>query len=116
MKFVYLASPYSHTDLAVMEDRFECACKVAAALMGEGYSVFSPIAHSHPLAAHMAEKLRTDFEFWMTQDLPILRFADELWVLMLPGWENSRGIKREMEYAASLGVHIHYLSYERKAA
>lgn len=92
-----------------MHKRFEVACKATAKLMGQGKAVFSPIAHSHPLADHMAHELRTDFDFWMTQDLPILRYAKELNVLMLDGWKESRGVTREIAYAESVGVPVRYI-------
>jgi hypothetical protein len=107
--FIYLASPYSHADLKVMEERYTRVCKYAAELMAQGHRVFSPIAHSHPIAEFMPDALRTDFEFWMKQDLPILRYANELAVLMLAGWQMSRGIRREIEYAAAVGVPIRYV-------
>lgn len=109
MKFIYLASPYSHHDMDIMEWRFSRACKTTAVLMEQGNAVFSPIAHSHPLAAHMPPELRTDFNFWMKMDLPILRFADELQVLMLPKWEASKGVARETAYAQAIGIPVHYI-------
>lgn len=87
-----------------MQQRFEHVCRVAASIMADGHSVFSPIAHSHPIADYLPPSLRTDFEFWMAEDLPILRFADELQVLTLNGWRESKGIKREMAFAESLGI------------
>ena len=47
---IYLASPYSHPDPAVMEQRFETACRVAGWLMARGEIVFCPIAMSHSVA------------------------------------------------------------------
>lgn len=48
---IYLASPYTHSDVHVREWRFREACRAAAALLRAGITVFSPIAHSHPIAA-----------------------------------------------------------------
>ena len=42
----YLASPYSHSDHAVVEGRFRAVCRHAADLMRNGHHVFSPIAHT----------------------------------------------------------------------
>jgi nucleoside 2-deoxyribosyltransferase len=107
---LYLATPYSHPDLPVMQQRFDAACAAAAALMQRGYEVFSPIAHSHPLSDHMDEKLRTDFEFWMRQDKAILKHADALVVFGLPGWRQSRGVKAEIKYAHELGKPIYFIA------
>jgi hypothetical protein len=43
---IYLASPYSHPDRAVREERFRGACRATAALLRSGHAVFSPIAHA----------------------------------------------------------------------
>ncbi len=58
---IYLASPYSHPDQAVERLRFEAVCQAAATLMRHGLSIFSPIAHSHPIARF---GLPTDWAFW----------------------------------------------------
>ena len=44
---IYLASPYSHPDPSVREQRFQNACRIAAELMRSGRIVYSPVAHSH---------------------------------------------------------------------
>jgi hypothetical protein len=106
---VYLASPYSHKDLEVMKDRYYIACKAAAALMSYNLAVFAPIAHSHPISDYMSPEKRTDFEFWMAQDLPILRRCDELWVLTITGWDISRGVTREIEVAKAAQIPIKYI-------
>jgi len=47
---IYLASPYSHPDPSVRQERYEAACKATAAMMRQGYHVYSPIAATHPPA------------------------------------------------------------------
>ena len=44
---IYLASPFSHPDAGVRQQRFEAACRAAAALIRQGKTVFAPIAHSY---------------------------------------------------------------------
>lgn len=105
-QFIYLASPYSHPDPTVREARFKAVCKKAAEYLSEGKCVFSPIAHSHPLVEFLPEEKCMDFEFWMKADLPILRDAAELHILMLEGWHGSRGVQRETEYADAIGIPV----------
>src|SRR4051812_23388313 len=104
MSFVYLASPYTPTGTETIADRVAAACKYAAKLMNAGHSVFSPIVHSHYVADHLEEAKRLDHEFWMQQDLAILRSASKMIVLRLPGWERSRGIAREIEAAKAVNI------------
>ena len=106
-RVVYLASPYSHPDPRVRQARFQAACRAAAALLSAGEIVFSPIAHSHPIAAH---GLPTDWEFWECADGELLRRCDELLVLMLPGWQESRGVQAEIAMARELGMPVRYLA------
>jgi len=97
---IYLASPYSHPDQAVEQARFDAVCQAAAALMRRGHLVFSPIAHSHAIARF---GLPTDWAFWQRYDRAFLAWCDELWVLTLPGWEQSAGVQAEMRIAREMG-------------
>ena len=40
---IYLAAPYSATDPAVEQQRYDAVCRAAAALMRRGMEIFSPI-------------------------------------------------------------------------
>jgi hypothetical protein len=105
-QFIYLASPYSHPDASVREARYQANLKKTAEYLSEGKPVFSPIAHTHHVADFLEERLRMDHEFWMKADLAILRDAAELHVLMLDGWQQSKGVAREIEYADSIGIPV----------
>lgn len=102
---MYLCSPYSHPDPAVRQHRFDAVCQYAAKLMSEGHNVFSPIAHSHPISLHLDNSL--DHDFWLKQDLSFLeRWADEMVVLCLPGWGESKGIVIEIKAAEQAHIPI----------
>ena len=104
--FVYLASPYTHPESEVRRLRFDLACAAAAHMMRQGRVVFSPIAHSHPIARY---GLPDDLEFWMRQDGPLLDAADSVAVLMLPGWEASEGVAWEIDRATEACKHVEYI-------
>ena len=106
---IYLASPYTHADAAVRQKRFEAACRAAARLMRQGTIVFSPIAHSVPIAEH---GLPLDWQFWQRNDRRLLEACDEVAVLVLDGWEQSVGVQAEMRIATELGKPIRLLSAE----
>lgn len=89
----YLASPYS----ADPESLHAEALRATARLIAEGHVIFSPIVHCHPLA--QAAELPRDFLFWKHYNFGMLRNASELWVLTLPGWNTSRGVAGEIEFA-----------------
>jgi hypothetical protein len=104
---IYLASPYSDPDPLVRQQRFDAVCKVAARFMREGHFVFSPIAHTHPIAK--AGELPLGYDYWHRYDERMFLACDALWVLMLPGWEESMGVRAEIEAAHSLGVSVTYI-------
>ena len=103
MKKIYLACPYAHPDESVRESRFNTVSRKAAELMNRGHVVFSPISHSVPIDRYLESK---GHEFWMAQDLPLLAVCDEMWVLALPGWDQSTGVNTEWEYAKSKGIPV----------
>lgn len=105
---IYLACPYSHTDPAMRELRFRAVTAKAAELLNAGHIVFSPITHSHPIAE--AHGLPGDWTFWERFDKAFLKNASMLFVLMLPGWDQSEGVTGEIEVARYLSIPIHYIT------
>ena len=75
----YLAIPYTFCP----ELSFRIANEVCAKMMTSGEVVFSPISHSHSIANHLDYSLQVDHEFWMHQDLPLLRMCEEVIVIHL---------------------------------
>lgn len=106
MRLIYLASPYSHPDSKVRHERFEAVCKQAAMMMKDGLLVFSPIAHTHPIASF---GLPGGWEYWQKYDRTMLERSDELAVLKLDGWKDSIGVKAEIEIACEIGLAIRFI-------
>lgn len=102
---IYLASPYSSPDSETRLIRYKSACHAAALIMMKGDLVFSPIAHSHPVAT--CHSLPGDFEFWRSWCLSFLRYwATHFTILEIPGWQKSSGIAAEEAVARELGLII----------
>jgi hypothetical protein len=106
-KIVYLATPYSHNDLKVMQYRFEQVTIVSGKLIKHGIINFSPITQSHEQALRV--KLPTDWDFWKTVDTEFLHRCDKLYVLALPGWQTSKGVTAEIQIMKELNKPISYL-------
>ncbi len=105
---IYLASPYTHKSAYIQHQRFKVVCAVAAKLMSEGKIIFSPIAHGHPIA--LVGKLPTDWDYWEKFDKEFLNASESMIVLMLDGWEESKGVQAEIKYFTELNRPInHYL-------
>jgi hypothetical protein len=104
----YLACPYSHPIVTVMQWRYEEATKAAAYLISrKALNVFSPITHSHPL--HLLGGCRGDWDFWKKIDEEYLECSWQLVVLLLAGWRGSTGVMEEINIAKRLGIRIRFL-------
>lgn len=97
---IYLAIPYTFNPSL----SHQIANKVAADLMNEGHVVFSPISHSHGIADHLPDLVRTNADWWMSQDLPFVEWADELHIICIGDngcnlIEDSKGCQAEIRHA-----------------
>ena len=99
---IYLASPYSHENPAVREYRYQATLAHCAMMIRQGQIVYSPIVHHHPIAK--AYDLPGDFSFWQRICLAMLERADELHVLCLDGWRQSRGVTAELAFALKYSI------------
>jgi len=106
-RVIYLATPYSDPDPKVMERRFSRACELSAVLMRAGHLVFSPIAHTHPIA--VSGELPRGWEFWQRYDTAMICNAGLVLVVQMPGWEKSKGIAGEVALAQEFGVPVKYM-------
>lgn len=104
---IYLASPYSDPDPAVMQWRFEIICGIAGDLMRSGQLIFSPIAHTHPIAARC--DLPRGWDFWQRYDHAMLIACSKLLVAKMPGWNKSVGVAGEVKIARQMGIPIEFL-------
>ena len=103
----YLMTPYTKYP-AGTEAAWRDACVLTAKLMRAGVNVFSPIAHSHPVA--QAGRLDAlSHEFWLMQDMAHIEVAPGGIVACMPSWGESKGITWEMERFADLGKPIYLL-------
>ena len=107
MKLIYLASPYSHSDVEVQRQRFEKIMGITAKLMKEGHYIYSPITATHPMA--VAHELPTDWNYWKNYLELVLPKCNELWVAKMDGWDKSKGVAGEVELAQKCGMPITYL-------
>ena len=98
---LYLLSPYSHPKESTRIWRWTLACERAGLLMQRGFLVYSPIAHTHPIAAHC--NMPKGWDFWERYDRTFIEdWSDAGVLLKLPGWEKSVGISAEIEIFKSL--------------
>ncbi len=107
MRKIFLACPYSHADAEVVEQRFR-ACNESrrpSSAPATWYSARSPM--SHPINLCLAElDARRVGEVVAPVDAFYMDHLEELIVLDLPGWRDSAGIRREMEFFEAGGQRV----------
>lgn len=105
--FTYLACPYAHDDPAICEARFRAANLAAATLIAQGELVISPLSHACPIAE--ARDLPRGWDYWGRFDRALLECCCRVIVLKIDGWQESVGVRGELEYARSLGLPVDYM-------
>ena len=107
---VYIASPYSHKDKGLQKLRSEMVTYLTAELLERtpGLITFGPITESHAYQEYRPS-LGTGFEDWEKKDKLMLDNSDEIWVIMMKGWNKSIGVISEIEYAEKKKIPIRYL-------
>lgn len=113
MKLAYLACPYTHENAPVREARANTATDYAARMTAR-MAVFSPITQGPQLAQYLRPSITQHHKFWMDQCIPILRVCQELYVLPLSGWRQSKGVQEEIELAGRLLLPIVIIQSEEQ--
>lgn len=110
MGYIYIASPYTHKDEYMVQKNFEVVELYIAQQLKEQprTTLFSPIVHTHALSNKYS--VRTEFEYWSNHNFNMIKSADKLKVLCLPGWEHSKGVKCEIDYALSINCPVSYIT------
>jgi hypothetical protein len=97
----YLATPYSKFP-GGLEAAFDLACRQSAILIQARVPVFSPIAHTHPIAI-IANMDPLDHTIWLPCDAPLMNAATGIIMLRAESWEQSYGMRVERETFEAAG-------------
>lgn len=118
LKLIYLAAPYTDSNYLVQSKRAGQAAKAAARLMSQGYHVFAPTVHGHQIDKWThATEYDIAYSHWIATGLDFLERSELMYVLTLPGWDQSTGVKGEIALAWRLEKPIFLLdhrTYETK--
>lgn len=105
---IYLASPYSHANPQVVATRVQQTRMCFVNLLAAQRHVFSPILLCHE--ASILYELPGDAAYWQAMNEDFLSRMDEMYVLTLPGWQESKGIKMEIDFAEARLIPITYIN------
>lgn len=110
MKKIYLAIPYSRME----QSSYEQVNIVTALLLNQGYNVFSPITHSHPLTLIEGITIPGTWEFWQKIDYQFIDWADEIFVVIPKEGPDkvlkSTGVNAEIEYGVQNSKPITFIT------
>lgn len=109
MSFWYVATPYSKYP-GGLDAAFEEACRATAHLVRQGVKVYSPIAHTHPVAKY-GEIDPYSHDIWLPVDRPFMDTAEGLIVVKMTGWDESYGISQEIKVFEAAGKPIKYMEW-----
>jgi hypothetical protein len=107
-KFWYLATTYTIHKTGKEQANLD-ASKMSAFLQDNDIFVFSPVAHFHDM--HGFSKNGDDYEFWMKYCFKFVSLSKGVIVCTMPGWEQSKGIAREVKLALELGLPAIYTDF-----
>ena len=106
-RIIYLASPYSHHDSDIVQQRVDIMTDLTAKLMDRCIP-FSPVVYSHQLAG----KCEPERGWYLTM-LKFLEVSTELYAIKLDGWKFSAGMHMEIAYALGKGIPVTYLDPDK---
>ena len=102
---LYISGPYSAGNGRTVAENIAVARRYAVAAARKGWMPLTP----HLNTAHFEEDCpEIPNEDWIDGDLAILRLLPRARaaVLMLPGWEQSKGARLERDWAINLGLEV----------
>jgi len=107
----YLASPYSKYP-AGMCAAFDEVCRAAGWLTLRGVFVYSPIAHTHPIAVESEIDL-ADHSIWLPADKPLMDGACGIIVCEMDTWQSSYGVQEEIKVFHAANKPVYGLRWPR---
>lgn len=98
MRLVYIAGPFRASSAWGIEQNIRTAEELALEVWRAGFVAICP----HMNTWHFQGTLPDDT--WLKGDIEILRRCDA--VLLVPGWEHSRGALKEVEAAVAASIPV----------
>ncbi len=107
----YIAAPYWHASEAVRNERRNQVIAYSMMLTRQGILNYSPLLYSDKF-----KKTAVSEGYWLEHGLRMVDACDIVRVLCLDGWNESGGIKGEIERAEAQGKKIEYVERYKRLA
>jgi hypothetical protein len=108
---IYVAAPYTHADLNVVKQRMLVFANVMAKLIADGEHPVSPLMN-HFLTDYVETSFPLTWDYWQEYSLALLKNCTEMYVITVDGWDQSTGVRAEIEMAERMLIPVTYLNPE----
>jgi hypothetical protein len=103
MKKIYVAGKYSADNVIEAFDNMRNGMRLSTQVLLAGFAVFSPWV-DYNLFLQLREDEKISLEVIQQHSIAFLEVSDA--ILLVPGWENSKGTLAEIKKAEELGIPI----------
>lgn len=104
---IYVAAPFTSESPVTQSWRHERTCEFVSRMLSQGFHAFSPVCYCLPIAERNGWP--TDAGRWHQFNMDVLRRCEAMYILQLPGWQNSKGVTIEIKTCVILGMAmVHY--------
>jgi uncharacterized protein YdaT len=110
-KLIYIACPFWNDQDSVRDYRRKKAIDYSTVLIKKGYLVYSPLIYTERFA-----KDKTKEGYWIKHGIKMVEVCNEMRVLCLEGWQESKGVQGEIEKAKELNIKIKYIEKHARLA
>lgn len=113
MRVVYLAGPYTHKDEEVQALRRIVFSHMAGLILmkEKDVAVIDPISSSAAIVDRHPEHFTGRFDCWEKIDLELISRCDEVYVMAIDGYKQSKGVQAEIAHAKELGKPVHFIDF-----
>lgn len=106
---IYFATPYTHSSKEIMQSRYELALQATYWLATtQPEPVYSPIVHWHNVANTF--DLPRDAEWWKSTNFAMVRRCQAMYVLVVNGTYESKGVREEVALAEYLMMPVSFVN------
>jgi len=105
----YLASPYSHPDPKVQEQRANQVAEMAVKLINSGLNVISPIVHNTGLIQRCEQAKIGGWVNWGRLDESMIYACDYMIIYRMNGWDESVGVDAEFKICQRLNRPVFFI-------
>lgn len=101
---IYICCPYWNDQEDIRNYRRKKAIDYSTVLVKKGYLTYSPLIYTERFA-----KDKTKEGYWIKHGIEMVKACNEIRVLCLDGWKESKGVQGEIKQAKDLGLKIKYI-------